>query len=414
MEDYQSKYTGEQVESLLDKVANGEAGGGGGIAVETDPIFSASPAASITEAKKKEWDDKQAAIAHLATIRSGAEKGATALQEHQDISGKQDVITDLAAIREGASKGATALQSIPEEYVTESELSAKGYATTTQLDGKVDKVDGKQLSAEDFTSALKSKLESLDNYDDTELSNALATLREDFDKLVSGDTTTAIKTFNEVIAFLDGIADTEDLAGIVASIEQQIASKADTSSLAKVATSGSYNDLADKPTIPSAVTESTVSGWGFTKNTGTYSKPSGGIPKSDLASAVQTSLGKADTALQSYTEQYKGTVTGVKVNGTTKSPSSGTVDIGNVVTSVKINGSSKTPSSGVVDLGTVITSHQDISGKQDKLVSGTNIKTINGTSILGSGDITISGGVTEEYVDNAIANAITLTLNTAV
>ena len=31
---------------------------------------------------------------------------------------------------------------------------------------------------------------------------------------------------------------------------------------------------------------------------GTYSKPSGGIPKTDLASAVQTSLDKADTALQ--------------------------------------------------------------------------------------------------------------------
>jgi hypothetical protein len=31
---------------------------------------------------------------------------------------------------------------------------------------------------------------------------------------------------------------------------------------------------------------------------GTYSKPSGGIPKSDLAQAVQTSLGKADTAVQ--------------------------------------------------------------------------------------------------------------------
>ncbi len=31
---------------------------------------------------------------------------------------------------------------------------------------------------------------------------------------------------------------------------------------------------------------------------GTYSKPSGGIPKTDLASAVQTSLGKADTAVQ--------------------------------------------------------------------------------------------------------------------
>lgn len=31
---------------------------------------------------------------------------------------------------------------------------------------------------------------------------------------------------------------------------------------------------------------------------GTYSKPSGGIPEADLASAVQTSLGKADTAYQ--------------------------------------------------------------------------------------------------------------------
>lgn len=34
----------------------------------------------------------------------------------------------------------------------------------------------------------------------------------------------------------------------------------------------------------------------------------------------------------------------------------------------------------------------DISTKQDTLVSGTNIKTINGQSILGSGDITIEGG----------------------
>lgn len=140
-----------------------------------------------------------------------------------------------------------------------------------------------------------------------------------------------------------------------------------------------------------SLTESDIAAMGFTKNTGTYSKPSGGIPKSDLASAVQTSLGKADTALQSYTEQYKGTVTGVKMNGASKG-SSGVVDLGNVATGVKINGSTKSPSSGVVDLGTVITSHQDISGKQDRLVSGTNIKTINGTSILGSGDISISGG----------------------
>ena len=86
---------------------------------------------------------------------------------------------------------------------------------------------------------------------------------------------------------------------------------------------------------------------------------------------IRSGAAKGATALQSYTEQYKGTVTSVKINGTNKNPSN-----------------------GIVDLGTVITSHQDISGKQDKLVSGTNIKTINGESILGGGDITIisSGG----------------------
>lgn len=56
-----------------------------------------------------------------------------------------------------------------------------------------------------------------------------------------------------------------------------------------------------------------------------------------------------------------------------------------------------------------------IGDKQDRLVSGTTIKTINGESILGTGDIVISGsGVTEDYVNNAIAQAITTTLNTEV
>lgn len=35
---------------------------------------------------------------------------------------------------------------------------------------------------------------------------------------------------------------------------------------------------------------------------GGYEPPVGGIPKTDLAADVQTSLGKADTALQSFTE----------------------------------------------------------------------------------------------------------------
>lgn len=153
-----------------------------------------------------------------------------------------------------------------------------------------------------------------------------------------------------------------------------------TTTLASVATSGSYNDLSNKPTIPTVnngalsiygvetkvatfeanqsgtsnvvfqagnnvtITPSVSSGTGIISiaatdttyssktaasggtdvslcttgekytwnNKGTYSKPSGGIPKTDLASAVQTSLGKADTALQSH--KYRG----ISVNGQVK------------------------------------------------------------------------------------------------
>ena len=49
-------------------------------------------------------------------------------------------------------------------------------------------------------------------------------------------------------------------------LDKNNVTQATTVSLAPVATSGSFNDLSNKP---SEVTESTVSGWGFTKNTGT-------------------------------------------------------------------------------------------------------------------------------------------------
>lgn len=377
---YNSKYTGEQVEGFLDQIANGEISGGSSVYKwnwnsEMNGTFTEEEFENLSNADVVYITTGVADMEMLysvdgrAVVEDALHLGAHILSFETDTdNSKAAYVESITFIFDNASKTWNA-QGGDAELITNEQL-------TSALEDKQDKVSGKQLSTEDFTTALKTKLEGLSNYDDTELSEALSTLRGDFDKLVSGDTTTAIKTFNEVIAFLDGIQDSQDLSSIIASIEQQIAGKMDKVTLATVATSGSYNDLSNKPTIPTAVTESTVSGWGFTKNTGTYSKPSTGIPKSDLASAVQTSLGKADTALQSYTEQYKGTVTGVKINGTTKNPSS-----------------------GVVDLGTVVTSHQDISGKQDKLVSGTNIKTINGQSILGGGNITIEGGSGGNYVE---------------
>lgn len=55
-----------------------------------------------------------------------------------------------------------------------------------------------------------------------------------------------------------------------------------------------------------------------------------------------------------------------------------------------------------------------LAGKQDSLVSGTNIKTINNTSILGSGNISISGGDVPancEVTDNKVTTISDLSTN---
>ena len=78
----------------------------------------------------------------------------------EDLKGKQDTISDLEEIREGASKGATALQ----KHQDISHL-----ATKESVANKVDKIDGKGLSTEDFTTALKNKLAGLNNYDDSDV-----------------------------------------------------------------------------------------------------------------------------------------------------------------------------------------------------------------------------------------------------
>ena len=141
------------------------------------------------------------------------------------------------------------------------------------------------------------------------------------DKLVSG---TNIKTINGTSILGSGnIAISGGGSGTITEVKANGTS---------VATSGVAN-------IPAAST----SAYGVTKLSSSTSSTSTTLAAT--ASAVKSAYDLANS--------YKGTVTGVKVNGSTKSPSSGTVDIGNVVTSVKVNGSNYSPSSGVVDLGTI-------------------------------------------------------------
>lgn len=96
---------------------------------------------------------KQDVIADLATIRTNAEKGATALQSYTEtdpvymadkpnialkteIASKQDTIADLDTIRTNANKGATALQSESDPvYMADKPSIALKTAIVTKTEG---------------------------------------------------------------------------------------------------------------------------------------------------------------------------------------------------------------------------------------------------------------------------------------
>ena len=105
-----------------------------------------------------------------------------------------------------------------------------------------------------------------------------------------------------------------------------------------------------------------------------YTKPTGGIPKTDLSSAVQTSLGKADSALQTHQ-----TITTGSANGT--------IAVGGTDVAVKGLGSLAYKNSltkSDVGLGSVVNAGQD------------------STPTANSNNYITSGGV-ENYVDTAIS-----------
>lgn len=141
--------------------------------------------------------------------------------------------------------------------------------------------------------------------------------------------------------------------------------------------------IKNKPTIPDEVTESTVSGWGFTKNAGTVTSVKVGTASYTPTSGV-VSL-----------PAYPAAVTETTVSGWGFTKNAGTV----TSVAVKMNNAVKgtITSSGTIDLGTVITSHQDISGKLDK--SG---GTMTGALTLSGDPSSNLHAATKKYVDDSI------------
>lgn len=113
---------------------------------------------------KDEIDDKgylteHQSLSHLATKAelSGYTTDAEYNSLVNTVNGKQEIISDLATIRANATKGATALQSVPAEYVTETELTAKNFATTSSVDAKITPI-------ENLVSENNTRMDRLENY----------------------------------------------------------------------------------------------------------------------------------------------------------------------------------------------------------------------------------------------------------
>ena len=231
--------------------------------------------------------------------------------------------TDLSeSVQSSLGKADTALQSIPDGYTTDSELQNQiGQLLammSDMLELKVDKVEGKQLSTEDFTTALKTKLEALEGFDASQIEADVQQVKNSLQTILTGTSEEKIDSFADIILFFDGISQGGKLSDLLNLINLRFEGKQDVidnlsniesgaalgatavqpNKLSPVAFSGSYNDLANKPTIPSAITPSIVQGWGF------YTKPSDGIPAADLSEDVVNALDKANSALQAVPDNY--------------------------------------------------------------------------------------------------------------
>ena len=257
-----------------------------------------------------------------------------------DLNHEHPQYAEIGALAEVATSGS--YNDLTDKPVIPEDADLSGYYDKTEVDGllddKVDKVSGKGLSANDYTTAEKNKLAGI-------AAGAEVNVNADWNA-TSGDARILNKP-----------------------------------TLSTVATTGSYNDLENKPTIPAAYDDTTLSGrvtalenagyittetdptvpaWAKSPTKPSYNASEvGAVPTTrkvnGKALSADISLGASDVGALPDTTTIPSDL-GDLTNNAGYTKNAGTI------TGVKMNGVTK-GTSGVVDLGTVITSHQDISGK---------------------------------------------------
>lgn len=220
------------------------------------------------------------------------------------------------------------------------------------------------------------------------------------DKLTSG---TNIKTINNQSILGSGNIDIQG-GGSESVAWGDITGKPD---FKAVATSGSYDDLTNKPAIPTKTSDLTNDS-GFVNDyqlSGKQDKLVSGtniktinnesiLGSGNIATASQSELTNIATTVGNQASAITALSTAVFKNGNNQFD----------VVNGRIDSVSSVLDSALTDIENVETTVAD---KQNTLVSGTNIKTVNGNNLLGSGNIQIDvSGTVDAQMSNSSTNAV--------
>ena len=157
---------------------------------ELDPVFTASVAAGISAEDITNWNSKTDNVGTVTgvtmnnealEVNDGVVNLGNVITEHQDISGKQDVIDDLASIRSGAALGATALQTETEPQFNASAAKNITAEDVNAWNDKQNLLTFDEQPMEDSDNPVKSK--GIKSYVDAQVAEVINGASVDFDSL---------------------------------------------------------------------------------------------------------------------------------------------------------------------------------------------------------------------------------------
>ena len=147
-------------------------------------------------------------------------------------------------------------------------------ATTDALDDKVDKVAGKGLSTNDFTTADKTKLDSIAAGAEVNVQSDWSQSDSSADDFIKNKPTN-VSSFTNDAGYITSASVPTKTSDLTNDGSDGTSTYVEADDLATVATSGSYNDLSNKPTIPTVndgtltITRNNTSVGTFTANQST-------------------------------------------------------------------------------------------------------------------------------------------------